>query len=99
MKKALFLSMILGGSIMLLPSVEANAATPSANVTAPQIRVQIGQNRRNRRIRRVENRRIRTVTTTRVRRVGFRTYRETIRTTYLPNGRRRTVTVRRVRVR
>src|SRR6478672_3467489 len=66
MKKALFLSMILGGSIMLLPSVEANAATPSANVAAPQIRVQIGQNRRNRRIRRVENRRIRTVTTTRV---------------------------------
>ena len=88
MKKALFLSMILGGSIMLLPSVEVNAAAPSANVAAPQIRVEIGQNRR-----------IRTVTTTRVRRVGFRTYRETIRTTYLPNGRTRTVIVRRVQVR
>lgn len=60
--------------------LSANAAT--------QIRLQIGRNRRVRRV----------VTTTRVVRVGRQRFRETVRTTYMPNGRTRTQIIRRVRV-
>jgi hypothetical protein len=76
----------------------ANAETKTtneltANANAPQINIQVGQNRRNRRQVR------RTVTTTRVVRVGRQRFRETIRTTYLPNGRTRTQVISRVRTR
>jgi len=97
MKKLLTLSLILGTLAFAVPSV-AEAGTANAAVSAPQIRVQVGRNRRWEN-RRWNNRRARTVTTTRIRRIGFRTYRETIRTTYLPNGRTRTVIVSRVRIR
>ena len=40
----------------------------------------------------------RVVTTTRIRRVGPYRYRETVRITYLPNGRTRTQVIRRVRL-
>jgi len=85
--------MILGTAVVFVPSIEA-APTATA-ITSPQIRVQIGRNRRyNRRY----YRRVRTVTTTRVRRIGPWTYRETIRTRYLPNGTVRTTVIRRQRL-
>ena len=95
MKKALILSLILGSSIVMLPTVEAKAAVPtmteaSAHQTWMQTR---------RRIRRGPYGRMRrVVTTTRTRRIGRYVYRETIRTAYLPNGRTRTTVTRRVRV-
>jgi len=95
MKKAIVLSLMLGSSIVLLPSFEAKAATPVAVPGEPQIIVQTGRQRRERRW---NNRRVRTVTTTRVRWVAGRRIRETIRTTYLPNGTTRTQVIRRVRL-
>lgn len=98
MKKLLTLSLMLGAMAFAIPSA-AEAKTTGAAVSAPQIRVQIGRNRRWEN-RRWNNRRLRrTVTTTRIRRDGFRTYRETIRTTYLPNGGVRTQVISRVRIR
>jgi len=96
MKKLLLSAIILGTSIVAVPAIEAkttSAMTPSD----PQIRVQIGSNRRYNRWNRRGMRRV--VTTTRITREGFRTYRETIRTTYLPNGMTRTVVVNRERIR
>jgi len=95
MKKAIVLSLMLGGSILALPSVEANAATPSVNAGEPQIVIQTGRRNRDRRW---NNRRTRTVTRTRISFVGGRRVRETIRTTYLPNGGTRTQVIRRVRL-
>jgi hypothetical protein len=98
MKKLLLSAIILGTSIVAVPAIEAKT-TSGMTSPDPQIRVQIG--RTNRRYnRRWERRRMRrVVTTTRVRRIGFRTYRETIRTTYLPNDTIRTRVIDRVRVR
>jgi len=45
------------------------------------------------------NRRVRVTTQTRIVRQGFRTFRETIRITYLPNGRTRTQIINRTRIR
>ena len=98
MKKVILSALILGTSIVAVPAIEAKSTNTALTTNAePQIRVQIGRN--NRRYNRRWNRRVRTVTTTRIRRVGFRTYRETIRTTYLPNGSTRTVVINRVGVR
>ncbi len=80
---------MLGAMAFVVPSIEAKTAA-TAVAADPQINVQIGRNR-NRRIRRV-------VTTTRITRVGRYRYRETIRTTYLPNGRTRTQVISRVRL-
>src|SRR5690349_20781618 len=87
MKKFLILSAMAGAMAFAVPSIEAKttAAPASAGSAEPQINVRIGQPRRNR----WNNRQRRTVTTTRVTRVGRFRYRETIRTTYLPNGRTR----------
>lgn len=93
MKKAIILSLMLGAAVIALPAVDANAATTNT-VSEPQVNVRIGQPRR-----RWNNRRVRTVTRTRIVRVGFRTYRETYRIMYLPNGRTRTTVISRVRVR
>ena len=101
MKKLLLSAIILGTSIVAVPAIEAKTTSTTAALH-PQIRVQIGRNNRryNRRYNRWERARMRrVVTTTRVRRIGFRTYRETVRTTYLPNGRTRTVVVNRERIR
>jgi hypothetical protein len=94
MKKAIVLSLMLGSAIVMLPSFEARAATPAAITGEPQVMVQTRRYRNGR----WNNRRARTVTTTRVRWVGGRRIRETIRTTYLPNGRTRTQIIRRVRL-
>jgi hypothetical protein len=92
MKKLLALTFMFGAIAVAAGSAEAKTVT--ASVTAdPQIRVQIGGNR-NRRV----NRRVRTVVSTRIVRQGAYRYRETIRTTYLPNGRTRTQVISRVRI-
>jgi len=98
MKKLLLSAIILGTSIVAVPAIEAKTTTGMTTVD-PQIRVQIGRNNRryNRRWDRRGMRRV--VTTTRVRRIGFRTYRETIRRVYLPNGTVRTTVVDRERIR
>ena len=95
MRKFLVLSLMVGAGMFALPSVEARAATTTTAVEAPQIRVRIGNQRRNRRW---NNRVRRVVTTTRITRVGRYRYRETIRTTYLPNGRKRSQVIRSVRL-
>ena len=92
MKKLLAMSLLVGAGMIAIPAVEANAATTV--VSAPQIRVQIG----NQRNRRWNNRERRVVTTTRVTGWGRNRYRETIRTTYLPNGRTRVEVISRTRV-
>ena len=94
MKKLLTLSLMLAGMVFVVPQSEAAAATAPSVTADTQVRLRIGPQRN-----RWRNRRARTVTTTRIVRRGFRTYRETIRTTYLPNGRRITQVIRRVRVR
>ena len=91
MKKLITLSLMLVGSVVMIPSVEAKTA-PAAVETAQQIIIQPTRNRRGR------FNRTRTVTTTRITRVGPYRYRETIRTTYFANGRTRTVVVNRVRL-
>ena len=93
MKKLLVLSAMFGAMIFAVPSVEAKTAAPSA-APDPQINSRYGQPRRGR----WNNRRPRTVTTTRITRVGRNRYRETVRVTYLPNGRTRTQVIRRVRI-
>ena len=93
MKKILTLSLMFAGLVFAVPQSEAKAATGISG--DPQVRLTIGRQRDDR----WRNRRGRTVTTTRVVRAGFRTYRETIRTTYMPNGRTRTEVIRRERVR
>ncbi|HYJ90780.1 MAG TPA: hypothetical protein VEV84_05705 [Pyrinomonadaceae bacterium] len=94
MKKLLVTAMIFGSGILAVPSIQA---APTAGMSAsadPQIRIQIGRNRRYNRFRRM-----RTVVTTRIVHMGFRTYRETIRTTYFPNGTSRTEVINRERIR
>lgn len=90
MKKFLALALLLGTSVIFVPSIEAKtnntlALTNSAN---PQINIRIGRQRRKR-----------VVTRTRVTRSGRYIYRETVRTTYWPNGRVTTQVIRRVRAR
>ena len=98
MKKLLATAMIIGSGLVAVPSLQA---APTAGMSAsadPQIRVQIGRNRRYERRNRWRGMR-RVVTTTRIRRFGFRTYRETIRTVYMPNGTVRTTVINRERIR
>ena len=96
MKKFLVFSALVGAMAFAVPSVEAKSTATAASAD-PQIRVRIGDQRRYRNSR-WNNRRPRTVTTTRITRVGRFRYRETIRTTYLPNGRTRTQVISRTRV-
>lgn len=94
--KLVILSLVLGTLTAVVPAAEAKTSAPlnnaaSAAIVAPQIRVRIGRQRRH-------NRRMRTVTTTRITRVGRMRYRETIRTTYWPNGRTTSRVISRVRI-
>ena len=89
MKKILLSMLMLGTLAFVVPAGEAFAATPAVS-PGPQIRVRIGPQR---------NRgRVRVVTSTRIVREGRTRYRETIRTTYFPNGRTRTEVINRVRI-
>jgi hypothetical protein len=87
MKKVLIFALMIGSIGLVAPAAEARAAEASVG-TAAEISQVWRQRRRGRRV----------VTTTRIRRVGPYRYRETIRVTYLPNGRTRTQVIRRVRL-
>ena len=89
MKKLITLS-------LLLVTFAFSATFASAQRYYPQNDRNWRDNQRNNRW---NNRRVRTVTQTRIVRQGFRTFRETIRITYLPNGRTRTQIINRVRIR
>ncbi len=91
MKKLLILSLMLGTIAIAAPVAEAKTNGSSITTAAPQLWE--GQPRRNRRWNR------RSVIRTRIVRAGFRTYRETYRITYLPNGRTRVNVISRVRIR
>jgi hypothetical protein len=87
MKKLFIFALMMVSIGLVVPTAEArsNGATELAATT------ETGQFYNRRRGRR-------TVTTTRIRRVGRYRYRETIRVTYLANGRTRTQVIRRVRL-
>lgn len=93
--KKLLAVLSLAGSLAI-GAVSANAETVKANplnanaAEAPQVRIQVGRNRR------WNNRQVRVVTQVRTVRVGRRVYRDTYRITYLPNGRTRSQLVSRV---
>lgn len=95
MKKFLALAVLLMSAVAFVPSVEAKLNSATANtVSEPQIRVQIGQNRRGR-----YNQQRRAVRTyTRNVRVGRQLYRKTYRVTYRANGSTRTQLLSRVRI-
>ena len=82
---------------MLIFTFAFSATFASAQSYFPQ-RDRWGNDRRDN-DRRWNNRRVRVTTQTRIVRQGFRTFRETLRITYLPNGRTRTQIINRVRIR
>ena len=90
MKKSLISALVLGTISVFVPAA-AEGSTSGNAVEAPQIRVQIGRNRRN-------WRRPRVVTTTRIVGFGRNRYRETVRISYLPNGRTITRVISRQRI-
>jgi len=87
MKRLFIFALMIGSIAIVAPSVDAKSAAATVAVSS-EVSQMYSQRRRARR----------TVTTTRVRRVGRYRYRETIRVTYLPNGRTRTQVIRRVRL-
>ncbi len=91
---AIALKEIIALAILLLTGAAfasvAEAKTAGKSVNAPQIRIQVGQNRRN-------NRRA-TRTYTRNVRVGRQIFRETYRVVYRANGTTRTQLISRVRI-
>lgn len=102
MKKILVLVLTLAsiGSLGSIAPAKASALSSAiglaANAATPQLRIQIGQDRRDRRWGRYRRSQIRTQT--RFIRYGRRTYRETYQIRYFPNGNYRTTLVSRVRV-
>lgn len=97
MKKLLALILTSVSLMLAVPNVSTVANANAA--TSPQIRVQIGQDRRYRdRNWRYRNGYGRTVMQTRYVRRGWATYRETYQIRYLPNGMVQTNLVSRVRV-
>ena len=94
MKKFLVLALLLGTSVIFVPSIEAktNSTLALNNNAGPQINIQLGNQRRNRRGARV-------VTRTRIVRSGFRTYREVVQYRYRPNGSVTTRVLSRTRIR
>ena len=94
MKKFLALSLLLGTSVMFVPSAEAKAAEINSAATSIESNAapQIYRQRRN-------WRGVRVVTRTRIVRVGYRTFREVIQYRYLPNGRITSRVLSRTRIR
>jgi hypothetical protein len=88
--KKLILSAALLGSMAVIPAAANTTTNSSSSVDRPQIQVRIGNNRR--------VRRVRVVTSTRTVGAGRNRYRETVQTTYYPNGRVVTRVVSRQRV-
>ncbi len=97
--RKLLSTMLMLGSFIFVGAMAPAQADPVAALTKPQVRIELGQRRRYRRPYGARGERIgygRTVT--RVVRRGWRTYQETYRIRYLPNGRTQMVLVRRVRL-
>ena len=92
MKKFLALAILSMSAITFVPSIQAKTINATANsASEPQIRIQLGRNRRNN---------VRTVRTyTRNVREGRRVYRETYRVVTRPNGVTKTTVVSRVLIR
>ena len=98
MKKLLALILTSVSLLLAVPGVSTNVANANAAAN-PQIRVQIGRQRRyGDRDWRDRYRYGRTVTQTRYVRRGWNTYRETYLIRYLPNGMVQTNLINRVRV-
>ena len=97
MKKILALTFSLLSIGFIASTAEAKAIESSnaANAGKPQVQIQIGRGRRWDR-RRFGHARV--MTQTRFVRYGWRTYRETYRVWYLPNGTTRTELISRERV-
>ena len=81
MKKFLTLTMLFASIALTAFTAEAKTTT-ATSLSAPQVTIQLGQNRRN--IRR--NNRVRVVTQTRIVRVGRQRYREVVQIRYRANG-------------
>jgi hypothetical protein len=102
MKKLLALALSVASIGAVASSAEAKATGTSVSTAttiaavAPQVRIQLGGDRRNNRR---FNRRVRVATQTRFVRMGRQVYRETYQIMYLPNGRTQTRLISRVRVR
>jgi hypothetical protein len=93
MKKFLALSVLLGATVLFVPSAEAKTGSEAANInSATELNASFAPQR-------WRNRRARVVTRTRIVRVGYRTYREVIQTRYFPNGRVVTRVLSRTRIR
>jgi hypothetical protein len=92
MKKLLILALMVG-TVSIVAPVAAEAKSAPSVTADPQIRVQVGPQRNRRNV----NRRVRTRVFTRYVGWGRNRYRETVRVTYLPNGRTRTQVISRVR--
>jgi hypothetical protein len=111
MKNIMTIALMFGMAFVFLPPIGVNAAT-TATVATSTYQLWEGDQRRgrndrkDRRDRRYDRRNDRRANrgrpysyiTTRYVRRWFRTYRETIRVTHLPNGRTVTQVIRRVRV-
>ena len=89
--KKLLITALLGSVAAVIP-VSAEAKSGPASVETTQIRVQIGRNSRR------YSRRVRTRTYTRIVGFGRNRFRETVRVTYLPNGRTISRVIRRQRI-
>ncbi len=96
MKKTILVVLMLGMSVVFVPATYAKASPVNYAEAAEQYRV---SQRRSRVRQPRRGARVRTYTTTRVVRRWGRLYRETIRVRVLPNGRRQTNVIRRVRIR
>ena len=101
MKKFLALTLLLGSSVMFVPSAEAKTATKSSTAlieanTTPQIYT---QRRRGRWNQRWNRRGVRVVTRTRFVWIGGRRYREVVQYRYYPNGRVSVRVLSRTRIR
>jgi hypothetical protein len=103
MKQLLTLILTLASFAFVVPLTQTET-TSAATLGKPQLRIQIGrQRRRYRDWRRDENRGERVgygqvYTETRLVQRGFRTYRETYQVRYLPNGQTMTTLISRERV-
>ncbi len=111
MKKLLALTFSLAASLASLGlaaspglasekgTLNAREVTMAAHATNPQLRIQIGRDRRDRRDRRWGWGRQRTVEQTRIVNYGGRTFRETYMVRYFPDGRTETTLINRERLR
>lgn len=92
------ITLLMATLIIVVPPAKANSGPISLEPTVAIVQV-YRQGRWNRGRRWNNNRRVRVVTHTRLRWIGGRLFRETVRVTYLPNGRVMTQVIRRVRIR